>query len=718
MVVRMGEQLRLLLLCLALLCLQIALVGAEELPGEPGGEEPEASGDGDEPLEGRRLLRDVIALYSVGKEVPNQDVENPVAQVAELPLNHLGLRVHIFDVLKQDPPPAALVERAYGVVTWFDKSAGLPDWIGPWLRRFHERGNRKLVHLETLPGLGGTPEEQAALESWIEDLGFEWPGVHIEGGARVEVTFHKGESCALEANPRSGAIHHGPSSATGAHEVWVSTRDRLEPDKGSCTPVVTAPWGGIALGPFLLRMGKGLGDRRWFIDPFRYMEEAMALPPRPIPHPAVIFGRRMFVFHVDGDGFESLSAVEPGSFCGSVLRDAVINKYLVPSTISIIVASLTPDLHIKEPTKRMRIARTIFDADWVEATSHGVLHPYDWNKPWGPSPAERSNFGFPGLRGFTYSPAAEVGESLRFIDTRLLPEGKSVVGMLWTGHCVPPASAIRAAEEMNCWNMNGGTYRWDAAHDSVGYVSPWGRTIDGEYQVYAGAANENEFDGFYDRSPGAFWHVTTTIERTGKGRILKPANVYAHFYSAERHLRLKALQRLIEKWAFEERTIPVFGTVYVKSVHGAMSAEVDEIEGGWHLTSWGQCRTARFDDEHRTVDLDRSQNVIGWNRIDGSLYVALGAGDAVIRMAEAPRPRPYLQESNHVLQDVALAERSIRFRSRSPLPRKVVIAGLPSGKPLEVRVGDAVRDMEADEAGRLVISLEPKAPERVEVRVP
>ncbi len=448
------------------------------------------------------------------------------------------------------------------------------------------------------------------------------------------------------------------------------------------------------------------------------MEAAFNLSPRPIPHPSVAFGRRMFTFHVDGDGFESLSTVEPGSFCGSVLRDAVINKYLVPATISIIVASLTPDLHIKEPTDRMKIARTIFDADWVEATSHGVLHPYDWNKPWGPSPTERANFGFPGLKGFVYSPASEVGESLRFIDTRLLPEGKNVVGMLWTGHCVPPASAIRAAEDMNCWNLNGGTYRWDAAHDSVGYVSPWGRTVGPEFQVYAGAANENEFAGFYDRSPGAFWHVDTTIERTGKGRILKPASVYAHFYSAERHMRLKALQRLIERWAFKEPTIPVFASVYVKAVQGAMSAEVIPVGDGWRLQSWGGCRTARFDNESRQVDFARSEDVIGMHRIENSLYVTLGSADSVLYLAKSPAPRPHLSDSNHVLEDVVLSERSIRFTSRSPIPRRVTVGGFPPNQGIELVVGSQPREMETDGAGRLAILLEPSAPAQVEVRIP
>jgi hypothetical protein len=442
------------------------------------------------------------------------------------------------------------------------------------------------------------------------------------------------------------------------------------------------------------------------------------MPAWPVPQPSVLFGRRMFTFHVDGDGFESLSAVQPGANCGVVLRDAVINKYLIPSTISIIVASLTPDLHIKEPTANMKTARSIFEADWVEATSHGVLHPFNWYKPWGPAPAERANFGYPGLAGFVYSPASEVGESLRFIDTRLLPEGKNVVGMLWTGESIAPASALRAAEEMNCWNLNGGTFRWDPAHDSVGYVSPWGRTVDGFLQVYAGAANENEFDGFYDRSPGVFGHVATTIERTGKGRILKPASVYAHFYSAERHLRLKALQKLIERWAFAEPTIPVFASAYAMAVQGAMKARVKPLEGGWRLEGWGSCRTARFDDEPREVDFERSKNVWGANRIDGSLYVMLGSGSADLFLSKDPVAKPHLKESNHVLSDVVLSDKGVRFRSESPIPRKIIVAGLPPAAAVDLLVGTQSREVETDSSGHLLIALEPAAPAHVEVRVP
>ena len=52
--------------------------------------------------------------------------------------------------------------------------------------------------------------------------------------------------------------------------------------------------------------------------------------------------------------------------------------------MSIIVASLSPELAPEKPTKRMEIAKQIFALPYVEAASHGTLHPYEWNEPWGP----------------------------------------------------------------------------------------------------------------------------------------------------------------------------------------------------------------------------------------------------------------------------------------------------------------------------------------------
>ena len=52
--------------------------------------------------------------------------------------------------------------------------------------------------------------------------------------------------------------------------------------------------------------------------------------------------------------------------------------------------------------------------------------------------------------------------------------------------------------------------------------------------------------------PSAFGHIRETIRRTGSPRILKPANVYCHLYSAEHPVRLRTLQKLIEAYALYE----------------------------------------------------------------------------------------------------------------------------------------------------------------------
>ena len=187
----------------------------------------------------------------------------------------------------------------------------------------------------------------------------------------------------------------------------------------------------------------------------------------------------------------------------------------------------------------------------------------------------RSVVWYPSLANYRHDMVAEVRESVRFIDERLLPPGRRCAVMLWSGMANPDAATLAACDELGIANVNGGVYRWDRAQDSVGYVAPWGRDQGGRRQVYCAAANENVYEGFFDDLPSAFRHVDQTIENTGRGRILKPVNIYAHFYSAETPVRLAALQWLIEKWTSERETIPVPASAWSAAV----------------LAAWHGCRT-------------------------------------------------------------------------------------------------------------------------------
>lgn len=668
--------------------------------------------DEDDP-DGTRVPRLVIALYDgLDIDAPPEH-EEPVWSVLQMPLNHLGLVVRAHDI-RQGPPPRAWLDEARGVVTWLRPAPSAPEWLWPWLENEVASRAVRVVHLGSF---GCLLEDRARLSAWLARFGLQWKEGFVGSRLRIETTFKSARLCAFEQDPRRYTQHEGPLSTGASNVVWVTTRDRNRREDVR-TPVVTGPWGAFALDPWIVRFGDAPGARRWHLDPFAFFREALGVADVPAPHPSVLNGRRMFMLHVDGDGFESLSTVRPGVLSAQIFLEEILDHYNLPCTVSVIVGSIARDLHVPNPTDEMRLAQTILGRPFVEVASHGVLHPFRWNASWAPGRPPLATLPYKRVENYDYSPVGEVRDSVRFINEKLLADGKRCRVMLWTGDCLPPREAILECARVNCLNMNGGTYRWDEVHDSVSYVSPWIRRLQDAVQVTAGAANENEFPGFFTTHPRVFSHVGTTIERTGAGRILKPANVYVHFYSAETLPRLEELRKLIDRWGLKEPTAPVFVSTYVQAVLGALDARIFKTKSGWALRRFGGCRTVRLDNETHAVDLALSSGLLGSRRIGASLYVHLAGPDANVVLATSPVARPHVEEANHTLIEARLEASSIAFVSEALAPRVVVIAGLPSSADVEVTIGARSQTRRTSAKGRIELRLPRGGPDRIEVRVP
>jgi hypothetical protein len=417
----------------------------------------------------------------------------------------------------------------------------------------------------------------------------------------------------------------------------------------------------------------------------------------------------MWFMQVDGDGFESLSSVKPNAWSARVMLDEIFRGYALPFTVSVIVRSLTDDYDVKEPTPKMELAREILNLPNVEPASHGVLHTLKWQDDGGaggPKSGVGGHMWYPSLANYEYSRVNEVRESIRFVNERLLVPPRKCAVMLWTGDAMPPEEAILAAGEMGARNLNGGVFRWDPWYDSVGFVSPWSRRMGRALQVYAGAANENWFDGFFDTAPGAFRHVAETIRRTGEPRILKPADIYVHFYSAETPVRLKVLHDLIRRFALEADVAPVFASTYVEAVLAAVEgAHVRAAPDGWLLRDFGACRTARIDGEPREIDFERSRGLLGARRLGESLYVHLAGSDAHVVLAERPPARPHVEQANCILEGGRLVPTGVTVVAKGAGDRVVVFAGFGADAPLLLSRDGAEDDAQADALGRLEVRL-------------
>ncbi len=662
--------------------------------------------------------RRICALYDSLGLLPG--VRDPVHSLLEMPLNHLGMVVLRHD-LRSGPPPEDWLEGARAVLTYFADIGAAPSWLWPWLENEVSRRNLRVIHFGELGPLiqpqGNGSKDFERIRRWLLPFGLEIDPVFEPGPQGIEVQYLDSKLCEFESSALALADYQGPRNGSAANRAWVTTSCDAYPGDPR-TPVVTGPWGALALDPWTVKKGSLDDDLRWHLDPFAFFAEALGLKGVPAPHPSVVNGRRMFFLHVDGDGFESLSTVEPGELCAKVFLDEILKRYRIPASVSVIIASLTRDYAVSRATPEMLLASQILNLPSVEPASHSVTHPLRWQEHWSPDPSSRSVLSYLPLNNYQYCAENEVTQSLQFINERLMKDGRRCELMLWSGDTNPSESVLRACRQYPAHNLNGGECRWDPWMDSVGFMLPWGRFVGGEFQVYCGLANENNFEGFFTTMPAAFRKIDISLTRTDGPRILKPANLYVHFYSAERPPRLKALQGLIERWALEKATAPVFASDYSKAVQSAIhGARIHATPQGWRLEDFGECRTARIDGETRDVDFARSKGLLGQRRIGESLYLHLCANDADVVLTEDPPLHPYVEEANHILRDVALAPSLVRFRASAHSRRLVVLAGLSPHQRARIVTGHEQRQSRADERGRLVIEFPEPGDTLVEVHL-
>jgi hypothetical protein len=278
--------------------------------------------------------------------------------------------------------------------------------------------------------------------------------------------------------------------------------------------------------------------------------------------------------------------------------------------------------------------------------------------------------------------------------------------MLWSGNANPTTAAVAAATAAGCWNLNGGLFRCDPLHDSIGFVTPWGRRVGDEWQVFAAAPNENYYAGYFTTMPSAFAHVSTTIERTGGDRILKPANVYVHFYSAEHPVRLAALEQLLERWVEREETMPVFASTYAAAVRDAQfHCTVARTPRGFRFDGFEHCRTVRIDGMDAAIDWEHSRGLLGARRLGDRLFLHLAAPAAEVALGTGVEPWLHVEQASCELDGVVVGPRELRFVAHGHGRRTVVVAGATAAAVLQVHVDGRQTTARCDAAGRAVLRL-------------
>ncbi|MEQ1716064.1 MAG: hypothetical protein ABL907_08795 [Hyphomicrobium sp.] len=611
----------------------------------------------------RAIRRDILALYD-GRAEANPTVSR-LHRLAEMPLNWLGFKLEYRDVNKP-LPSGADIDRYRGIVTWFVEPMANAAAYLEWLNGATAGGLRLVALSDIAPS--DKPGSDAEAAKIFERLGLNFTDqyvsvTHTSAPLTVDpemVGFERPLDKALPAFP----VLQPASAATRVH-LSLSVPD--QESARSSAVIATSPGGGFVADGFTIFYDAAADRARWIVNPFLFFKKAFGEERFPVPDVTTLAGRRMYFSHIDGDGWNNISEIEgyreTQTTAADVIRTEVIEPYPdLPVSAGLIAGDAMPDLGGLKGAEES--ATRIFALPQVEVASHTYTHPFAWgffenydrqaelnliDRVTRPQPSLMDR-----MRGFLYRVAGkaeitdtrtryiagsadlprgylkdpfdvdtEIGKALQ-VSESFAPKGKKAAIYLWSGDTEPFEAAVRAVRLAGARNMNGGDTRLDAEYPSVFYVPPIARPVGAERQIYAGNSNENTYTNNWHGPYYGQLLLTETLKNTEAPRRLKPFNLYYHMYSGEKPGSLNALKHILDL-ARREPVIPVKASEYAAIADDFFAAEIAQVDAmTWSIAKRGALQTFRFD-EAASLDIDwaRSSGVIGANRANGALYVAL-----------------------------------------------------------------------------------------------
>lgn len=637
------------LACLALLLLPVGAPAAQKSAGRtPAPAAPEL------------MPRKVLVLYDGSAGLGPDD--NIVHQGFQMVLDYHGLVPYFRDATSQALPDDAAMSETCAVITVLGQnSVRKPRPYLPWLLRQMKAGRRVAIlgHLgvslaqgadfaevdqlsrTVFAELGAAPVSLKGLDQRAFRYGRKAPGV---------MDFER----ALPPQPVVTSLFEQRAPSLKSY-VGITHPSR----PGQEFPLVfVGPAGGYAAEHHIYWEEPGGDNRRkWYLDPFAFLEEALGLKGRIVPDVTTLNGLRMAFSHVDADGFAGFSRTDNKSLCAEVLRDRIYRRFPFPVTLSLIVADVDPKIASdpKRAKQAQDLARELFRMPNVEPGSHTYSHPFYWNEEGKTKTRYENRFPYK-IAGYTFNEAQELDGSIRFI-SGLSPPDKPCRVLQWSGDCRPTARQIARIDDLGLLNINGGDTMLDQKNNSLTSVSPMFRVVGARIQTYTAMANENVMTNLWTGPFSGYRAVMETIRRTATPRRLKPIDIYYHFFSGEHAASVKALED-VYAFALTQPIAPVFTSQYLEAARDYHKVRI--LRAGpslYHIENYGQSLTLRLEAGSPEPNLERSENVLGYSRQKEGLYVHLSPGVARAVLSFEPLPRksasqPYLAEATGYVSDL------------------------------------------------------------------
>lgn len=664
------------------------------------------------------LPRRIIALHHPLDESLKR---NNMHRMAEMPLNWLGYVVEYHDFKEGMPEWAVDDPDVAGVLTWFEQGSMTdPDGYLDWAIRMAKAGKKFLIFgdLGFLARSDGRPlAKPERVREFLALLGIKM------GGDWIEVTF---DTEIVRRDP----VYYGFERRMGGtlppytlmlpanRETLPLITVRNRQTGQTASPALMSPTGFYVQTGWDHYKDPVYFRTFWHINPFAVFERVLGSGGTPVPDVTTVSGRRIYYSHIDGDGWRNVTLVKPFRkdqiYSARVVMERAIKAYPdLPVTVGPIVADLDPAWSGDEEAQQ--IARELFALPQVEMAHHTYSHPFEWaffedytpekeapfvslyKNPdidaWGADVVKGGSRGQVSLkaaydqpRGFGSLPFdinLEFGPAAEFVN-RFAPEGKQVEIVLWSGDTSPTEDMIRASRDAGLLNLNGGDSRYDPEFPSVSYVPAIGFRAKNEQQIYASNSNENTYTDLWSDRYFGFRDLVHTLKNTERPRRLKPINVYYHMYSGERTNALNGLTANLD-FVRTQTVAPIRTTEYARIAEGFYSTRFEPTGPlSWRVRDRGELQTIRFDRaDGLHPDLERSTGVIGHNRHEGSLYVALdpavGVPEIVLSAGAPSKGTPYLVHGRWQLRSLRREAQQISFKAHGYGEGELFWSGFPEG---------------------------------------
>lgn len=663
------------------------------------------------PLESQELKREVIAPYSRNK------IQDPwftyAFQYATTPLEHLGLVVKFKDInelsdFKETKNVNAILLFQMPQME-FEEAQILLTFLIESLKK-----NIKVILIGTPPwdNLRYARNIELQIEDFWSLFGLKMESDWIVYTYNIKLQMNGFEFFDFEREfgPILEPFPIVKSTSQDTIEI-LSAYTKQDNKKVSCLASYSPRGAYVSQGYALFENTYGGKDyKKWYLNPFTFFSKALDLSLFPKPDTTTLCGKRIFYSQIDGDGWNNKSEIDlpdrtkPSS--SEVIYEEILKKnpYL-PVSVAVIGADV--DFEWVGTEESQKIARKIYELDWIQPATHTYSHPFDWNffKNYTPQKEEpflsfypfgtwkkRSSMtsfwnllGFPSKNaeeesnapfeypiieeGYTVPRAyanmpfdlnQEIQGSIEKIET-LLPPGKKVELLHWSGNCRPFFKALYLVKQANIPQINGGGTRFDGEFPSYSDVKPLARIVNGLIQPFSSMANENEYTDFWKTKFFAFNQLQVTWNTTGIPIRLRPIDLYYHMYSGEKLASLSALKENISALSKKE-IIPVETSFFARLIKSFYQAAILRLsDNEFKIDNRGFLNTLRWDKSLlKCVDFDASKGVIGQRHLHGSLYVFLDPSikDPSIQLKEHLQignlpmaSKPYLVSSTYALSN-------------------------------------------------------------------